>query len=103
MIIKLIRIIHFQTKTLHILLDISNSQNVLDALEIDAATGIISVKKSTSFDFEEFVNENGISKVSAIIRATDSNGNYDKATILFEILNVDELPIVVSDTQISLL
>jgi len=82
-------------------LDISNNQNVLDALKIDAATGIISVKKSTNFDFEEFVNENGISKVSAIIRATDSNGNYDKATILFEILNVDELPIVVSDTQIS--
>ena len=82
-------------------LDISNSQNVFDALEIDASSGIISVKKSTSFDFEVFVNENGISKMSAIIRATDSNGNYDKATILFEILNVDELPIVVSDTQIS--
>ncbi len=82
-------------------LDASNSAAVLAAVQINASTGALTVKDADAFDFEAFVNGQGVATMSIIVKATDTDGNSDLATISQAITNVDEFPRIISGRTVS--
>ena len=81
----------------------SNAEKVKNALKIDSSTGIISVKESEYFDFEAFVDNQGVAVIEAVVQVSDPNGNTDQVTITIPITNVDEYPRIISGTAIEFL
>jgi hypothetical protein len=84
-------------------LDPSNSASVLAAVQINSSTGEVTVKSADAFDFETFVNGQGIATMQIVVRATDSDGFYDTAIITQAITNVDEFPRIISGRTVSYL
>lgn len=90
-------------QTLTYSLDASNSAAVLAAVQINANTGALTVKDADAFDFESFVNGQGIATMQIIVKVTDTDGNADLATITQVITNVDEFPRIISGRMVSYL
>ena len=75
-----------------------NEAAVLSAVKIDSVTGIITVKNRNAFDFEDFVDTNGVAEIKSFVEVSDPNGNVDGAIITIPITNVDEYPKILNDT-----
>lgn len=86
---------------LYYTLDSINSAAVRAAVAIDSLTGAITVKEAAGFDYESFVDANGIARFNIVVRATDTDGNYDLASFTQEITNVDEFPRIISGKTVS--
>jgi gliding motility-associated-like protein len=84
-------------------LSTSNAGKILEAIEMDALTGRIQVKDKDAFDFESFVNGEGVSRIEALVDVVDQNGYRDTATVRIPILNVDEIPRILTDREIDYL
>jgi gliding motility-associated-like protein len=87
-------------QTLTYSLDASNSAAVLSAVEIDPTTGSLIVKNPAAFDFETF-QVNGLANFQVVVRATDSDANFDTGIVSFGITNVNEVPLITSGTTVS--
>jgi gliding motility-associated-like protein len=84
-------------------LDASNSPAVLAAVQIDPSSGALTVKSADAFDFESFVNNQGIATMQIVVKATDSDGFTDTAIITQVITNIDEFPRIISGRTVSYL
>jgi len=84
-------------------LSTQNTELVLSALQIDSKSGKISVKNSEIFDFEAFVNSQGISTILVEVLVSDPFNYSDNATIAIKILNVNEIPTIITQTEVSFL
>jgi gliding motility-associated-like protein len=84
-------------------LDASNSSQILAAVDVNPTTGALFVKDAAAFDFEALVNSSGLAIMNIVVRATDSDGNYDLATITQQITNVDEFPKIISGRTVTYL
>ena len=81
---------------------VANTDSLIKkALLVDSLTGNISVKNKDDFDFEVFVNANGIAKMNFTISATDINKNSDTANFSLELLNIDEYPKILNGRNLS--
>ncbi len=79
----------------------NNSAAVRAAVKIDSLTGVISVRDAGGFDYESFVDANGLAKFNIVVKATDTDGNFDLATYTQTITNVDEYPRIISGKTVS--
>jgi gliding motility-associated-like protein len=81
-------------------LDASNSTSVLAAVDINPSTGVLTIKDPAAFDFETF-QVNGLASFQVVVRATDSDANFDTGIVSFGITNVNEVPLITSGTTVS--
>jgi gliding motility-associated-like protein len=79
----------------------NNSAAVRAAVKIDSLTGVITVRDAGGFDYESFVDANGLAKFNIVVKATDTDGNFDLATFTQTITNVDEYPRIISGKTVS--
>jgi gliding motility-associated-like protein len=79
----------------------NNSAAVRAAVKIDSLTGVISVRDAGGFDYESFVDANGLAQFRIVVKATDTDGNFDLATYTQTITNVDEYPRIISGKTVS--
>ena len=84
-------------------LSTSNVAAITSALTIDSATGVLSVRDSDSFDFETFVDSEGVSKMEVLVVVKDQYNYSDTATITIPITNVDEYPRILNNTDVEFL
>jgi gliding motility-associated-like protein len=79
----------------------NNSAAVRAAVKIDSLTGVITVRDAGGFDYESFVDANGLAQFKIVVKATDTDGNFDLATYTQTITNVDEYPRIISGKTVS--
>ena len=82
-------------------LSADNPLEVLSAVRINAATGEITVEEPDMFDFEQFVDQNGVSKFNVLVSVEDPFGYSDTATVEVTLVNVDEKPSIISETEVD--
>jgi len=79
----------------------STNPAIIKAIGINEKTGQVFVKDSTYFDFELFVNNNDISRIKFDVIVADKYSFTDTASVDFGILNIDEIPLIISKQEIN--
>ena len=90
-----------ENDTLNYSFSSTTASTVLSALSINPKTGEIKVNERGAFDFEAFVNNNGVSIIEADVIISDKNLFSDTASSKIPLKNLDEIPTIVSNKEID--
>jgi gliding motility-associated-like protein len=75
-----------------------NPKEFSDTFEINSFTGELTSISNEVWDFERYVNENGLSSFEVIIKAEDSEGNVDLGKVIVQLDNLNEPPYFIDNS-----